>query len=329
VFLATTPLIKLTDQESGLEVDFCVNNRLGVRNTLLLLAYSKVDPRVCQLGWLVKDWVGAHSVVGTQDGHLNSYAFMLLVIHYLQQCVPAVVPNLQMMAATSVPVLDRKWGYDDKWDTKFLEGISSLPASRNTQSLGELLLGFFHYYGHVFAWAKHAVCIRLNRERVTIDKFSLPTPTNDEQWYVEDPFDLRHNLAAKCTAPARQRLLLCFRESHELLRRTGDWTEVCPKQRSDSFLLRSRVSSAVTADVLLHEFRHVDLVRLYFPKTYGSVPIGTAFLEFGTAVGRRRAQTKNEITIAGSELCMLESSHGALQEALVSGEYSIVDVVAE
>ena len=33
---ASVPLLKLTDRDSEMEVDFCVNNQLGVRNSLLL-----------------------------------------------------------------------------------------------------------------------------------------------------------------------------------------------------------------------------------------------------------------------------------------------------
>jgi len=84
IFSANVPLVKFTDRKAGLEVDFCINNELGVRNSLLLKTYTAYDRRVLQLGRLVKDWAKRHELVGTADGYLNSYAYMLLTIHFLQ-----------------------------------------------------------------------------------------------------------------------------------------------------------------------------------------------------------------------------------------------------
>ncbi|CAE8724179.1 unnamed protein product, partial [Polarella glacialis] len=74
IFSASVPLVKFTDVKSQMEVDFCINNELGVRNSLLLQSYSRCDNRVLLLGRLVKDWAKKHELVGTADGYLNSYA---------------------------------------------------------------------------------------------------------------------------------------------------------------------------------------------------------------------------------------------------------------
>merc|ERR1719284_442957 len=112
-----------------MEIDFCINNELGVRNSKLLYAYCCYDERVLKLGRLVKDWAKRHELVGTADGCLNSYAYMLLVIFFLQSLQPPVVPNLQGMEFESKPVSDRKWGDTDVWETGFFENVSSLPKS--------------------------------------------------------------------------------------------------------------------------------------------------------------------------------------------------------
>merc|ERR1719230_1463539 len=97
--------------------------------------------------------------------------------------------------------MDLKWGVEDCWDTKFKFDVESLPSSpwQNKMSTGELLIGFFHFYCNFFNWQSHAVCIRLNRPRVAVDKFSLALPAVLDDWYIEDPFDLKHNLAGNCT----------------------------------------------------------------------------------------------------------------------------------
>jgi len=204
-----------------MEVDFCINNLLGVRNSLLLRTYTNYDLRVLQLGRLVKDWAKAHDLVGTADGNLNSYAYMLLTIHFLQSLTPPVVPNLQELASIPHPVADNKWGCDDRWETKFLEDTSSIPPSKNTMSTGELLIRFFQFYSCQFDWQAHAVCMRLNYPEVAIPKCSLPASCGQEQWMVEDPFDLKHNLAGKCTRASRWRILEVMSASMKLLMRTG------------------------------------------------------------------------------------------------------------
>ena len=39
IFHAIVPVIKLVDKETDIEIDICVNNKLGVRNSYLLLCY--------------------------------------------------------------------------------------------------------------------------------------------------------------------------------------------------------------------------------------------------------------------------------------------------
>merc|ERR1719387_131999 len=115
IFQANVPLVKFTDGKTGMEVDFCINNELGVRNSTLLQTYCALDERVVRLGRMVKEWAKRHELVGTADGCLNSYAYMLLVIHYLQGSSPPVVPNLQLSATDSVRITDSKWGCEDSW----------------------------------------------------------------------------------------------------------------------------------------------------------------------------------------------------------------------
>jgi len=328
IFQANVPLVKFTDIYSQMEVDFCINNELGVRNSQLLYAYCNFDDRVLQLGRLVKDWAKRHELVGTADGCLNSYAYMLLVIHFLQSVQPPVVPNLQAQATEPVTVADNKWGGEDYWDTKFVEDVASLPRSANTMSTGELLVGFYHFFTCVFDWHMHAVCMRLNGPDVVVDKYSLKTPTNDEQWYIEDPFDLKHNLAGKCTRAGRKRILDEMRDALKVLTAGGTWAQACPALKADSFFLKCRISQGVTPHALLEEFEEFDLVKLHFPKPDSSGRMGQAFLEFSSASARRRAHTRNESYVADCQLQLHYSSQHSLAEALSQGVFSTYDMAS-
>merc|ERR1719174_1721048 len=94
IFQAKTPLVKFTDIKSGIEVDFTINNFLGARNSLLLKSYCQCDARVIPLGRVVKEWAKARDLVGTSDGFLNSYAYMLLVIFFSAALAPASCAKL-------------------------------------------------------------------------------------------------------------------------------------------------------------------------------------------------------------------------------------------
>jgi DNA polymerase sigma len=105
------------------EVDVCVENRLGVCNTLMLRVYSKLDWRVTPLCLAVKAWTKRHGLANAFGGFLSSYAWTLLTIFYLQQRRPALLPSLQQRdlmnvanSAGSLPDQNSEW-----WDCRFCE----------------------------------------------------------------------------------------------------------------------------------------------------------------------------------------------------------------
>eukprot|EP00929_Paragymnodinium_shiwhaense_P085485 TRINITY_DN4587_c0_g1_i1.p1 TRINITY_DN4587_c0_g1~~TRINITY_DN4587_c0_g1_i1.p1 ORF type:complete len:873 (-),score=108.18 TRINITY_DN4587_c0_g1_i1:211-2829(-) len=329
IFQSSTPLVKFTDAASDLEVDFCISNPLGMRNSSLLNAYCEYDSRVIHLGRLVKDWAKQHELVGTADGYLNSYAYILLTIHYLQAIQPPVAPNLQLMADGSYPVVDNKWGCDDRWETTFKADIADIPPSTNTQSLGALLIGFFKYYGTLFDWQNHAVCIRLNRPGIAVDKFSLVTSTHTDQWYVEDPFDLKHNLGGKCSPAARARVLEHFAEAYEWLSAGGSWREACLVDAPRRYYLKCRINKGVTAAQLIELFGECELITLHYPKTANIARLGQVFLEFASSAARRQGHSKNEMYIGDCQLLLHYTSSVALHEALNNdGPYATYNTAA-
>ena len=90
-----------------------------------------------------------------------------------------MIPNLQQIARDkkqSKIIKDHKGGGEGQWETAFEEDIDSLDRSSNKQTVGELLIGFFHHFIN-FNWRKHAMCMRLNKPGHLVDKFSLATWT--------------------------------------------------------------------------------------------------------------------------------------------------------
>ena len=90
------------ETKQGLEIDICVNRRLGVFNTSLLATYSKIDIRARELGIAVKIWAKGLGISDTFNGTISPYAYIILVIHFLQ--VKEILPCLQIMVPDSEKV---------------------------------------------------------------------------------------------------------------------------------------------------------------------------------------------------------------------------------
>ncbi|CAI2292562.1 unnamed protein product [Caenorhabditis sp. 36 PRJEB53466] len=181
---AKVPIIKLllNGEFDGIDIDINVNNVAGIYNSHLLHYYSMLDGRVPALALLVKHWAMVAGVNNSQEGYLNSYSLILLVIHFLQCGVqPALLPNLQHI-------------FPQKFDNKipleelllFGDIAKQMPSyPSNTSSLGELTIGFFEYYSH-FDFENNAISIRSAQ---VFSRSVLPKNMSYHPIFIEEPFD--------------------------------------------------------------------------------------------------------------------------------------------
>ncbi|EGW01115.1 Terminal uridylyltransferase 7 [Cricetulus griseus] len=163
---AKVPIVKFFHLRSGLEVDISLYNTLALHNTRLLSAYSAIDPRVKYLCYTMKVFTKMCDIGDASRGSLSSYAYTLMVLYFLQQRSPPVIPVLQE------PAYWPEYG-------------------RNTESVGQLWLGLLRFYTEEFDFKEHVISIRRKSLLTTFKK----------QWtskyiVIEDPFDLNHNLGA-------------------------------------------------------------------------------------------------------------------------------------
>ena len=93
---AKVPIIKFLHYETHLEGDISLYNILAQENTRMLRFYSLIDIRVRILGYMVKLFAKICDIGDASRGSLSSYAYILMLIHYLQRCVPPVIPVLQV-----------------------------------------------------------------------------------------------------------------------------------------------------------------------------------------------------------------------------------------
>ncbi|XP_075689115.1 terminal uridylyltransferase 4 [Rhinoderma darwinii] len=189
---AKVPIVKFEHRESGVEGDISLYNTLAQHNTRMLATYAAIDPRVKYLGYAVKFFAKRCDIGDASRGSLSSYAYILMVLYYLQQRNPPVIPVLQEIYDGHV--LPRRMV--DGWNAFFFDNIEELRSrfpslGQNTESLGELWLGFLRFYTEVFDFKEYVISIRQKKLLTTFEK----------QWTskciaIEDPFDLNHNLGA-------------------------------------------------------------------------------------------------------------------------------------
>lgn len=164
---ARVPIVKVSDPVSNFRLDVCLNNELGHHNTSLLKAYTSMDTRVRAVCLLIKHWAKRRDINDAYRGTLSSYAYVLLIVHYLQTRERPVLPCLQEMhlgrrvtAPSQRPskIVVSQDGV--KCDVHFDPTVSNFDAG-NRDSLGELLVGFFHYYAFEFKYTEHIASVRL------------------------------------------------------------------------------------------------------------------------------------------------------------------------
>ncbi|WKX98878.1 hypothetical protein Q1695_014058 [Nippostrongylus brasiliensis] len=184
---AKVPIVKFVCPRLGIDGDISYYNVLALSNTELLKTYCAWDKRVAPLGVWIKRWAKMCDIGDASHGSLSSYAYIILLLHYLQNCDPPLVPRLQedfRSADTQPEIIENCDVYFHK---DVIEGWS-----RNRQTLGELFIGFLDYYAR-FDFGTQVVQIRRKKPLLKIEK----------EWNrslcIEDPFDLRHNLGSGIT----------------------------------------------------------------------------------------------------------------------------------
>lgn len=97
------PLIKIQREYIAgvFSVDISFDNPLALHNTRLIATYSACDSRFGVLVMFIKLWTRARRINDSFAGTLKSYGYIIMLIYFLQNKVtPALLPNLQMIAAS-------------------------------------------------------------------------------------------------------------------------------------------------------------------------------------------------------------------------------------
>ncbi len=211
---ARIPIVLFKDPETGIECDISVMNPLAVRNSTLLFTYATIDPRVRSLGYILKYWARRRSINNASEGTLSSYGYLLCLVNFLQTRVPPVLPNLQALPAdwqrhnnrpgfgstsqqhSQTQVITRHPFDGRDSNTYFFRPsdesqVQSLRkfASRNNETVGQLLASFFRYFAYEFDYRQNVISIRsggclLKELKAEMDCWPL-----NNRLGIEDPFE--------------------------------------------------------------------------------------------------------------------------------------------
>ncbi|KAF8766861.1 Terminal uridylyltransferase 4 like protein [Argiope bruennichi] len=208
---AKVPIVKFSWRTTRLEGDISLYNTLALVNTEMLEAYTKIDPRVQVLGYALKHFAKVLGICDASRGSLSSYAYILMVLYFLQQRNPPVIPVLQELYRDEKP----SELVDEKWNVYFFRDLDKLTDvwpdyGKNKESVGELWLGLLSFYTCDFNWKEYVISIRQKKPLLRFKKL-----WNTDQLAIEDPFDLDHNLGAGLSRKMNSYILKAFMKARE------------------------------------------------------------------------------------------------------------------
>ena len=229
---ARVPIVKFKDPKSGYSCDICINNILALENTKLLAYYAKIDPRLKKLACVIKYWAKRRQINAPFAGTLSSYAYVLLIIHFLQRRDPPILPCLQI-GVENLPKIEVE-GYDCTYHTNNLNNYK-LNASKNKHGVGKLLVDFYKFYGLEFDYVNCVISVRTGGFFLKESKDWKRPKHNRESCFLglEDPFEVTHNLGRVVDKRGIEIIRNELERAFIILARKGDFLRVLKEYKED------------------------------------------------------------------------------------------------
>jgi terminal uridylyltransferase len=238
---ARIPIVLFQDPETGLDCDISMENPLAIRNTQLLKVYSRVDPRVRALAYVVKHWARRRCINSPSEGTLSSYAYILMVLHFLQTRRPPIVPNLQVLppdwagqdldfrqVSSLMPVMMVQHPIDRvEVNTYFYVPASGdyrllqQYATRNKAPVGQLLADFFRYFAFELDPRESVVSVRTGGVLQKDEKGEVECWPCTSRLAIEDPFETWYNVTHFVRETRQHHVRMEFARAYSLICREG------------------------------------------------------------------------------------------------------------
>lgn len=185
VLTARVPILRFSYGE--FDIDLCMYNQCAIHNSRLIRTYVIIDFRLAHLYYLVKRYAKACDIADASKGSLSSYAWSLLVIHFMQNTSPPMLPVLQEPQNNKPKTMFGVSG----WNVWFEDNVESVKPPYRSITLTALFKEFLLYYTR-FNFYQRVVSIRTSQP---LSKFQKNW--NDCLIAIEDPFELTYNLSSR------------------------------------------------------------------------------------------------------------------------------------
>ncbi|KAG0256651.1 hypothetical protein BG011_004378 [Mortierella polycephala] len=214
---ARVPIVKFVDPNTRINCDINANHVLGIHNSKLIRCYTKIDDRVHPLLYCLKALVKKHKINDSSQSSLSSYAYVMMAIGFLQAQDPPVLPALQAQPEECLTPLFVQLDHEgrggrDLINCTFDHDVTRYQGfgSRNTKSVGQLLVEFFEFYTRYYDYQTMEVNVRFGGVRVRDEitrarnakpgsKLRVPQRGHGEKkLVVMDPFIRDRNVSGSC-----------------------------------------------------------------------------------------------------------------------------------
>ncbi|KAF4622019.1 hypothetical protein D9613_009549 [Agrocybe pediades] len=218
---AKTPVIRITDKKTGLDIDLTEAVSHSVRATEAVKKWLKEDSAglVRALVIVLKVFLAIRRCGTTYTGGLNSYVLVWMVVAWVKLEWPKVMSSIRKSASpqtTEDPLallIDSLQSLSVRLDTT---GTSSQSTSTvRAVDFGEALKAFFKFYGEDFPYRDRA--IRIEPTPSYVNKVYNPRTTQRYLLSIFDPADDSIDMGSK--AYGIKHIQQTFKESYEKLLR--------------------------------------------------------------------------------------------------------------
>ncbi|XP_067133913.1 terminal uridylyltransferase 4-like [Centruroides vittatus] len=176
-FTAVVPKITFLDRQTNLTCEITLNNEFSGKTSRLFAHYAYCDERVRKLGIIFRFWAKVCEIDQQQICSLPSYCYPLMVIFFLQQHDPPVIPVLHELTdfdgADSGNVFQKT-----PW------------KSVNNQSVAQLWMELLKFYGTKFLFKHHVISICQSKPLLCTEK-----KWTTRMMCIEDPYHKKRNVA--------------------------------------------------------------------------------------------------------------------------------------
>jgi len=188
------PILKITDPTYGINADVSIWRGQGVVSDLIT-KFCSCDKRVRPFLIAVKYWSKVRKMNDASQQKINSFGYVLLALKFLQ--LLEILP------------VDIRQTNPKSWHTLC------------RASIGELLSGFFEFYG-LFPFDSHQVT--LLRKGIELKKPSIFDVRPDQTvMLIQDPIETRNNVARNVRQRTLKQIQNEFKRAHDFCLKQ-DWT---------------------------------------------------------------------------------------------------------